>query len=152
MWKVRNNMQITKEDAVLARQGREILYAQRLKGLARKKTRLVFGIGEDSEIVLLPQALEVLAEALKHLAKGKKVTVATHSVDMTTRQAADFLRVSRLFLANLLEKGEIPCRKVGTRQRILFEDAAAYKRRVDKKRLKVLKDLAAQAQELGMGY
>jgi len=37
MWKVRNNMQITKEDAVLARQGREILYAQRLKGLAQKK-------------------------------------------------------------------------------------------------------------------
>jgi excisionase family DNA binding protein len=132
MWKVRNNMQITKEDAVLARQGREILYAQRLKGLARKKTRLVFGT--------------------KHLAKGKKVTVATHSVDMTTRQAADFLRVSHLFLVNLLEKGEIPCRKVGTRRRILFEDAAAYKRRVDKKRLKVLKDLAAQAQELGMGY
>jgi len=86
------------------------------------------------------------------LAKGKKVTVATHSVDMTTRQAADFLRVLRLFLVNLLEEGEIPCRKIGTRRRILFEDAPAYKRRIDKKRLKVLKDLAAQAQELGMGY
>lgn len=145
-------MQITKEDAALARRGREILNARRRTGRGRKNARLVVGAGETDEIRLPPQAVEVLAEVLMHLAEGKEVTVAAHPVEMTTQQAADFLHVSRPFLVNLLEKGEIPFRKVGSHRRVLFEDAAAYKRRVDEKRLKVLDQLAAQAQELGLGY
>lgn len=150
-------MQITKEDAALARQGREVLNNRQLRGAARKKARLVVGTaaGEDSEIALPPQAVEVLAEVLTHLAEGKEVTIAVapaYPVEMTTQQTADFLHVSRPFLVKLLEKGEIPFRKVGSHRRVLFEDAARYKRRVDEKRLKVLEELAAQAQELGLGY
>ena len=145
-------MQIAKEEVALARQGREILNARRLKGSARKKARLVVGAGENSEIALPPQAVEALAEVLTHLAEGKEVTVAAHPAEMTTQQAADFLHVSRPFFVSLLKKGEIPYRKVGTHRRVLFEDAARYKRRIDERRLKVLEELAAQAQELGMGY
>jgi uncharacterized protein YbjQ (UPF0145 family) len=51
-----------------------------------------------------------------------------------------------------MEKGAIPYRKVGTHRRVLFKDLMRYKQTMDHERFKALDDLAAQAQELGMGY
>lgn len=145
-------MQLTKKDVSLAQKGHQALNARPRKSSARKNVRLLVGAGVDDEITLPPQAVKALAEVLEHLAEGKEVTIATHPVEMTTQQAAEFLRVSRPFLIGLLEKGEIPHRKVGTHRRVLFADVAAYKQRTDEKRLEALEQLAAQAQELGMGY
>lgn len=71
---------------------------------------------------------------------------------MTEQQSSDFLRVSRPFLVNLLETGEIPFRRVGTDRFVLFNDLQRYKETIDAKRLEVLEELAAQAQELNTGY
>ncbi|MDQ3254348.1 MAG: helix-turn-helix domain-containing protein [Acidobacteriota bacterium] len=144
-------MQLTKKDVSLAQKGHQALNARPRKSSARKNVRLLVGAGVD-EITLPPQAVKALAEVLEHLAEGKEVTIAAHPVEMTTQQVAEFLRVSRPFLIGLLEKGEIPHRKVGTHRRVLFADVAAYKQRADEKRLEALEQLAAQAQELGMGY
>lgn len=115
-------------------------------------SRVALVTGQAAEIELPPQAVEALTEILEQLAAGKEVTVAAKSVEMTTQQAAEFLRVSRPFLINLLEKGEIPFRKVGAHRRVLYADLEAYKNAIDARRLKVLGELAAQAQELDMGY
>ncbi|MDQ3062391.1 MAG: helix-turn-helix domain-containing protein [Acidobacteriota bacterium] len=145
-------MQLTKKDVSLAQQAVLALDARLLKSLTRNQARLVLDAEAKSEIALPPQAIKVLAEVLGHLAAGRDVTVEAYPVEMTTQQVADYLRVSRPFLIDLLDKGKIPHRKVGSHRRILFEDVAEYKRGIDEKRLETLEQLAAQAQDLKMGY
>jgi excisionase family DNA binding protein len=60
--------------------------------------------------------------------------------------------VSRPFLVQLLEQKKLPYRLVGTHRRIRFEDVLHYKENIDTERRKVLDQLAAEAQNLKLGY
>ena len=108
------------------------------------------GAGETVEIPL--SALRLLADILTQMAQGHAVSLIPIHAELTTQEAADLLNVSRPFLVNLLEQRKIPFRKVGSHRRILYQDLMAYKQDINSKRLKVLEELTAQAQELGMGY
>jgi len=73
------------------------------------------------------------------------------NAELTTNEAARVLKVSAPFLIGLLEKGEIPFRKDGTRRWIRYADVMAYKQKTDQNRIKVLEELSALDQELGLG-
>jgi excisionase family DNA binding protein len=145
-------MILTQEDVLLAQESLKALTTRLKQKPQAKGARLVLETRTKAEIALPPQAVQVLAEALGHLAAGKDVTVQAQPHEMTTQQAADYLHVSRPFLIGLLERNEIPHRKVGSHRRILSADVMDYKQRSDAQRLQVLEQLAAQAQALGMGY
>ena len=103
--------------------------------------------------VKLPQeAYQALVAVLGELAGGEGVTVSRARTEMTTQQAAEFLGVSRPYLVALLDRGEIPHRKVGTHRRVLVSDVLAFRARDDARRDEVLDELAAEAQRLGLGY
>ena len=107
--------------------------------------------GEDT-VELPAPAAELLVQILENMAAGSPVAVLRNDAELTTQQAADFLNVSRPFLVDLLEAGDVPFRKVGTHRRVRFDDLRAYKETIDHARRKALDELAADAQELDMDY
>jgi len=107
---------------------------------------------QEQPIELPAGAVALLVDILETMASGRGVTLIPENVEITTVQAADILHVSRPFLIKLLEEGRIPYRKVGQHRRIRMEDVMAYKAAIDREREVILDELAAEAQELNMGY
>jgi excisionase family DNA binding protein len=94
--------------------------------------------------------LRLLGNILAELAQGHGVTLMPMHAELNSYEAARQLKVSRPFLLDLLEKGEIPCRKVGACYRIVFQDLIAYEQKVRESRAEALAKLSALGQELGL--
>lgn len=107
--------------------------------------------GRRGEPVEVPASVvRVLAEVLDHARRGEPVRVIAEEEEITTQQAADLLNVSRPYLVGLVDRGEIPSRKVGSRRRLKLADVLLYREVDQARRLKAVDALAAEAQELGL--
>lgn len=127
--------------------------SRHLSALLGNRTEYQIRLLDTQDTLTIPaSAMQLLAHILAEMAQGNPVTVIPVHAELTTRQAANLLNVSRPFLIQQLENGDIPFRKVGTHRRIQFQHLMEYKQRIDEKRLAVLQELTDQAQELNMGY
>ena len=129
--------------------------SERLAAFLRNDRALSLSIAGDharETVELPPSVAALLLEILEDMASGSAVGVLRRDAELTTQQAADYLNVSRPFLIGLLEAGDVPFRKVGTHRRVRFEDLRRYKHATDAARRSALDELAADAQELDMGY
>ena len=100
-------------------------------------------IGPDGKSEALPNNLySFLLRLLADLHAGNSVTILQSRHELTTAEAGKILGMSRQFLVQLLEKGEIPFHMVGTHRRLYVRDVIAYKARRDTTRRKTLDDLA----------
>ncbi len=106
--------------------------------------------GEKSELLLAGATLPLLSTILRELGNGKNVVVLATDTEVTTQQAAEFLNVSRSYLAQLLEERKIPFLLTGPRRRILLGDLLRYKEQEEVERHRGLDELAAESQKLGM--
>jgi excisionase family DNA binding protein len=108
---------------------------------------------DGGEILALPEAAtRLLSHILMEMAQGNALTLVPIHTELTTQEAANYLGVSRPYLISMLEAGNFPFTKVGTHRRIRFKDIKAFKDAREKTREAAMRDLATQAQELGMGY
>lgn len=139
-------------DALLARETSRRLATHKFGRRASVRIQILDD-SKDSEPIAVPvSALRLFLHLLTEMAQGNAVTLLPTHAELTTQQAADILNVSRPFLVKLLDEGKIPFRAVGKYRRVRFDDLMAYKRKDDEARNKVLDQLTAEAQELGMGY
>ena len=109
-----------------------------------------FGAGTSEPVDIPTSAVRLLKEILEQMAHGNGVTLTPVHAELTTRQAADLLQVSRTHLVQLLDEGRIPCRRVGAHRRVRARDILEYRRRTEAHRRKALNDLTAVDQDLGL--
>lgn len=136
----------TPDDAELAAK------ASRLLSRRAAKTALRIHLDDGEELTLPTAAARLLTHLLTEMSQGNAVTLIPFHAELTTRQAADFLNVSRPHVVKLLEQQKIPYHKVGTHRRIRFSDLEAFKQTHEATRRRALDELASEAQEMGMGY
>lgn len=110
-------------------------------------------MGHSEQRVHLPaSAVQMLMDILVNISQGNAVQVVPVHAELTTQQAADILMVSRPYLVKLLDEKKIEHRKVGSHRRIRYNDLLKFKEQEERARKAVLDELAAEAQELDMGY
>lgn len=120
------------------------------EAMRRGRARL---LGPDGESRSLPDSPYLfLVELIGLLNEGHSVMIVQNDANLTTAEAANMLGVSRQFLVNLLEKGEISYHMVGTHRRIYAQDLFRYKAARDSNRRKILRDLAVAETEEGTYY
>lgn len=115
------------------------------------------------ECVVLPSPVaHLLRQILDDLVRGYGVTVHTiesGEEEVSTSKAARILGMSRPTLIDLLEKGHIPFRKVGTHRRVPLLDLLTYKMGMQRgpapsraEKLRALEEMADYTDRLGLGY
>jgi len=138
----------------------EILRAQeigrKLAAIIQPKEGMHFKVqdkeGNETDIELPASITQILLDLLEQVSNGKAIAFMPLNAELSTSQAADLLKVSRPFFIKMLEKGEIPFRKVGSHRRVMLADVLTYKREIYQKRIEVLDELTEEAQKLNWGY
>ncbi len=144
---------ITKSDQKIALSSIEILSKSGVEAAKNKSNVVKLKIQGSDELVSIPlKALKLLTSILSNMAEGKSIALMPTTAEVTTQQAAEILNVSRPHVIKILEKGEIPYKKVGSHRRILLQDILTYESTFKKKRRKQLNNLASEAQKLNLGY
>ena len=150
--------------STLVRHREPVLPSEREADMARLSSRalaphvadqdgLRIRLEDGEEVILPPSALRLMVDILAHLSEGNAVTVIPVHAEMTTQQAADFLNVSRpFFVSEVLEKGKLPYRRLGTHRRILFKALLEYRHQTEAASREAFLELTKQAQELNLGY
>ncbi|NNH76020.1 helix-turn-helix domain-containing protein [Nocardia uniformis] len=96
------------------------------RGTRAEPTYALVDTSGGQRIELPREIHEVLVQVVTALQAGKAVTVAPHSMSLTTQQAADLLGISRPTVVKLIENGELPAERVSSRRRLRLHDVLTY--------------------------
>lgn len=103
-----------------------------------------------TEHLIVPTFLAaMIRDLLSALARGDMVTLIPSHRELTTQEAAGILNVSRQYVIQLLDHGEIPFTRVNKHRRIRADDLLAFKEERDRKRREGLRRMTQDAQDMG---
>jgi len=142
----------TAEEVAIARESGRALSAFLQTRAETQQIDIVDDKGTSHPVSVPVSALRLLVDVLTEIGEGNAVSIIPIHAELTTQDAANVLNVSRPFLVQLLERGDIPFHKIGRHRRVRYQDVLSYKERIDAERRKALDALAEQAQALQMGY
>ena len=119
----------------------------------RRKRPVARLVGADGSEVEVPSSAFAALRAVVHdMARGLTITLIPHDKELTTKEAADILGISRPFLVRLLDRGEIPYHRVGTHRRLNVEDVLAYRELRAQRRREKLRQLTELSEQVEGGY
>ncbi len=122
----------------------------RIARLRRPMARLVSPDGTEVEI---PASAFAALQAVVHdMAQGLTITLIPHDKELTSKEAADILNLSRPFLIRLLDRDKIPYHRVGTHRRLRVEDVLAYREQRAAHRREKLRELTRLSEDVEGGY
>ncbi len=107
---------------------------------------------EGVEVELPASAFAALRAVVHDLSQGLTVTLIPHDKELTTKEAANILNVSRPYLVKVLDRGDIPHHRVGTHRRLNVEDVLAYRELRAARRREKLRELTELSEQLEGGY
>ncbi len=142
----------TAEEVALARESGRALSAYLQTRAETQQIEILDDQGASHPVCIPVSALRLLVDVLTEIGDGNAVSIIPIHAELTTQDAANVLNVSRPYLVQLLERGEISFHKVGTHRRVRYQDVINYKTRIDNDRSHALDALAEQAQAFKMGY
>ncbi|WP_137132226.1 helix-turn-helix domain-containing protein [Rhizobium sp. FY34] len=141
---VREPVTATETEAVIARKA-----AERLQAVAEAQQDITIHIEGSRVAVPLPaRAVELMFTVLSAMANGQPISVIPQQAELSTKQAADFLNVSRPFVVKLIDEGSLPARKVNRHRRIKFADLVAFEKKSQSDRMDALAEMARETREL----
>ena len=112
--------------------------------------KLILDEKEGKTIEIPAAALPLLLAILQQTSSGNTVKLTPITKELHIYQAADILRVSDKYVRELLDAGKIPYQIVRKSRRIRYEDLMDYKKRSYEESMKIMDELVAESEALGL--
>lgn len=139
----------TGREVELAKQCAQLLSAHLQTSQTTQIMAFIDG-GSTQQVEIPTSVYRLMMQLVSEIGQGNAVRITPIHAELTTNEAATALNVSRPFLIKLLNEKAIPYRMVGSHRRVLFKDVMDYKRRQMEISGRMLDELAALGQELGI--
>ena len=108
-------------------------------------------LGSKGEHATLPESLYVLLkDIVRNLESGRSLVLMPEEQQLTTQRAAELLGMSRPYLIQILNSGEMPYQLVGKHRRIAVREVLTYARRRAEARRAALDKMARDAFGAGL--
>ncbi len=122
--------------------------AQARDALARLRSGGSLFVEANRSRLALPKVLTRDVETLLvALAEGETPLVSTSKEELTTGQAAAFLKLSRPTVVKMMDEGRIPFRKPGKHRHVRVADLLAFEQQLNRDRDAALDELSALGQD-----
>ncbi|ESX70754.1 helix-turn-helix domain-containing protein [Mesorhizobium sp. M0222] len=134
-------------EAVIAKKA-----AERLAAVAEADQDITVHVEGVAKIAVpLPaKAVKMMLTILLAMAERKPVSMIPHEAELTTKQVADFLNVSRPYVCKIIDEGKLKARLVNRHRRVKFSDILAYEKSSQNDRYEALAEMAEETRKLGL--
>jgi excisionase family DNA binding protein len=118
--------------------------------LQHPRSRTLTVLSGDTQAEVPASVQSVLTQIAEILASGRGLAIMAIDRELTTREAADLLGISRPTLIKLLDAGEIDYTRPNSSRRIPLDQVLAYRERRSRKRRQILAEMTADAVDMGL--